>query len=159
MALIPVSFSIAGETQYARAFAALAREAADLREPLAEIGDSIIDTVGKQFQTEGAHGGARWAPLNPDYAAYKESVRPGRPLLVFDALMRQAALSRSALTVGPRSLVYEIRDEKAIHHQQGHGNLPQRKLVEIPGHVRREWDRSFVEWLNSIRRGPLWRAV
>lgn len=158
MPLQRVTFDIAGETQYARAFEAMEREADDLSEPLAEIGESVRLSVSEQFRTEGAHGlGSKWKPLNRDYAAWKERQVGPAPMLVFTGTMRDAMLSRSAITVTRRRMVYEPdAPDYAPAHQFGEGNLPQRKMVAIPLSVRRTWDRAFASWLNDLRRGPGW---
>ncbi len=156
MALVEISFDIDGDAQYVRAFELLAHEARDLREPLEEIAESLIQAVGRQFLTEGAAGGSRWRPLNPAYARWKDAHFPGRPLLVATGRMRAAALDkRRAVSVGAHRMVYEIHDPKAAYHQRGQGANPQRKLVELDLGVRRSWDRIVAEWVDGLRRGPL----
>lgn len=156
MPLQKISFSIAGEDQYIRGFEATAQEAEDLSEPLGKIGELLRLDVSEQFRTEGAVGaGGRWQPLNPTYEAWKRSEVGDEPILVFTGAMRSAAISKSAISVSPKQLVYEIDDPKAIHHQRGDGDLPVRKLVDLSLSQRRAWDRVFADWLNAIRRGPI----
>jgi hypothetical protein len=150
-----VTFDIAGENQYARAFEAGAREVTDMSEPLEEVGESLRLSVSEQFRTEGAHGlGSKWKPLNDSYARWKEQQVGPQPMLVFTGDMRDSMLDRQAITVTPQRMVYAPRHpDYAPRHQKGEGQLPQRKMVAVPMSVRRQWDRYFAEWLNGIRRG------
>lgn len=160
MALQKISFDLLGDKQYVRGFEAMASEVADLREPFEEIGEQLRLSVSEQFRTEGAHGaGGKWQALNPAYERWKRAEYGDQPILVATGKMRAAAISRDAITVTPRQLIYEIDDPKAIHHQRGDEPLPSnpaRKLVDLSLTDRRGWDRSFAEWLNRIRRGPIW---
>lgn len=151
MAYVRVGFDIAGDVQYSRAFDLYGKLASDLSEPLADIGDKLLQAVGDQFATEGAHGlGRRWQPLSQAYAAWKEQHYPGRPILVRTGDMRSAALSKGALSVSPRRLTYEVDSEYAIYHQEGRG-VPQRKIVALSNADRRDWDRVFAEYLAAER--------
>lgn len=151
-------FDIDGDVEYSRAFAAAADEVDDMSDPLREVGESLRLAVSEQFRTEGAAGlGSRWQPLNPDYAAWKQSQVGDQPILVFTGTMRDAMTDPRALIVGPRQLVYQPdHPDYAPRHQRGEG-VPERKMVALAETVRRSWDRIFATWLNDIRRGPLWR--
>jgi hypothetical protein len=156
MPLQRIHFDISGDVQYSRAFDRYAHEARDLSEPFDDIADQILAMVGEQFGTEGARTGARWRPLSAAYAIWKDREFPGKPMLVREGDMREAALTKAkAVRITDQHLVYEIHDEKAIYHQRGSGHLPQRKLVDLTLLDRRGWDRTFASWLNSLRRGPL----
>jgi hypothetical protein len=168
MTLVRIEIDVAGERQVSRAFEATAREAEDLSEPLHDVGGLILRQVGEQFLTEGAHGGSPWQRLSRAYDAWKEEHFPGRPLLVRTGAMRAAALSPQAISVGPRRLVYELDDTAgasymregeehdvgaiAYIHQKGKGHQRVRKILQLNPVARREIDRTFVEWLNAVRR-------
>jgi hypothetical protein len=159
VARVGVKFDVAGDVQYSRAFDAAAEEAKDLSEPLRSIGDSLLRAVHEQFRTEGAFGhGSKWKPLNPQYERWKREQVGDQPMLVFRGLMRLAMIAKAAVRIEPRRLVYEpdAPDYAAFHQDGDEGRgLPQRKMVELPMTERRQWDRYFAEWLNSIRRGRL----
>lgn len=159
MPLARLRFEVEGEVAYSRAFEAYERELRDMSEPLAEIGGLIIESVGEQFLTEGAHGGSRWEPLDPSYARFKQNHAPageGAPLLVFSGEMRGKALDRgSALTVTADRVVYEPDSDLAGYHHKGKGDLPARRIVNLTAADRREWDREIIDWLTSIRRGAI----
>lgn len=159
MPLQAIRFDIAGDVQYSRGFAAAAGEAADLREPLGKVGDSLLRSVGEQFRSEGTFGhGSRWKALSPEYEEWKRQQVGDEPMLVFSGAMRSAMMARAAVRVLPRRMTYEPdAPDYALRHQKGDegDGLPQRKMVELPETERRQWDRYFVEWLNSIRREKL----
>jgi hypothetical protein len=157
MPLQTVRFDVAGDVQYARAFEAAAHEAEDLTEPLEQVGDAVLRDVFEQFRTEGTFGhGSKWQELNPQYERWKREQVGDEPILVFKGTMREAMIARSSVHVSPRRMVYDPKAPKyALRHQQGKDGMPQRKMVEIPETDRRQWDRYFVEWLNSIRREKL----
>lgn len=149
-------FEVLGETQVARAFELSARDAADMSEPLTLIGEQLRISVSEQFTSEGAHGlGAKWHPLDPEYAKWKRAQVADEPILVFSGTMRDTLTSREAITVTPQRLVYrptgEHADVAAIH-QAGEGSVPQRKLVALTQDEKRQWERTFLEW---VRRDPL----
>lgn len=80
-------------------------------------------------------------------------------MLVQTGDMRAAALDRArAVQVTPQRMLYEIRDEKAVWHQRGAGDLPQRKLVDLTMPDRRGFDRILAHWVTGLRRGPLRRS-
>lgn len=157
--LVPVTISVDGEAEYARAFSMTARLAEDLREPLQEAGEALIRAVGRQFESEGsAELGQRWQRLSPAYAAWKEARYPGRPILVRTGKMRGAATNRAqALRITPRRLVYTVDSDYAIHHHRGEG-VPSRRFVVLSSAARREIDRAFASWIAGIYSGPMWRA-
>lgn len=152
-----VRFDVAGDVQYSRAFEAAAEEARDLSDPLGKVGDSVLSSVFEQFRTEGSFGsGGRWQPLSPGYERWKREQVGDEPILVFHGTMRAAMIARSAVHVTPRRMTYDPHaPDYALRHQQGEGDLPARKMVELPMSTRRDFDRFFADWLNSIRREKL----
>lgn len=108
----------------------------------------------RQFETEGEFGGTRWAPLSPAYRAYKQRVRPGKTLLVFDGDLRRAA-SRPSRSQTPTSLSLTIDDPKAVYHQEGTGRMPARPIVfgdPLPAEARRELDALADRYVADLLR-------
>ncbi len=97
------------------------------------VGDAIADAMTQQFQTEGvALTGTPWAPLKPDYLAWK--IRKG-----FDPRrLHQTGEMRRSLTSRPMAIeeyrpfsaTFGTDDDKAAFHQNGTANMPQRKIIE-----------------------------
>ncbi len=160
--MLTVSFNVAGEGQYIRAFEAYEHELRDLSEPFEDVADHLKRVVGEQFGLEGAHGlGSKWRPLSPGYEAWKDEHYPGRPLLVRTGAMRAAYLVHGTRELTHDRLVWGVTDqlddeddriaEYATAHQTGRGVVPQRKIIALNTQDRRGLDRVFVEWLNGLR--------
>jgi hypothetical protein len=161
--VLTVTFDVAGEQQYVRAFEAFDEELRDLRDPLGDVADHLRDVVGEQFETEGMHGlGSKWTPLNPGYDKWKRQHYPGAPMLVRSGAMREAFLVDGTRELTSDRLLWGITDqtndegerigEYARAHQTGRGVVPQRKIVALGSMDRRQIDRIFVEWLHRVRR-------
>lgn len=160
--MLKITFGIAGETQYARRFDALASEMDDLSDPLAEVRDRLVQTVGQQFQDEGSHGTAGgWDALSDAYARWKADAFPGRPMLVLSGAMRQAFLVDGTIELTARRLVWGVDDQvdqdgvaivdRALAHQQGQGPMPERKIVALREDDQRAFDRAFVNHIQHLR--------
>lgn len=164
MPLQNLSLSVAGEMQLARGFDVLAADARDLRDPLQETHDYLRRVIGDQFESEGAHGGSRWQDLSTGYAEQKaEEWGDGLPILVASGDMRAAWLARQPVELTSHRLVMGPApgatnregvpiDEYALAHQQGQGNMPQRKIVNLTTGDKRGIDRIFVEFFSSRTR-------
>lgn len=160
--MLRVGFSIAGEQQYARGFAAMADEMRDLREPLERVAERLVQTVGQQFQDEGSHGTSKWEPLNEAYDTWKQDAYPGRPMLVRSGAMRAAFLVDGTRELTASRLVWGVDDQTnddgeriadyAMAHQAGRGRVPQRKIVALREDDKRAVDRMFVEHIQYLRR-------
>jgi hypothetical protein len=161
MAFVRMRLEVMGEVQVSRAFQTFGHEARDMSDPLGRIGDKLLGAVGDQFRTQGARTGAKWVPLNPAYAIWKDAQVGSEPMLVFHQWMRDTLTSKSAITVSSHQLVYRPvgkHDDVAAWHQAGSGHLPQRKLVDLTEIDKRGFERIFADWLNDLRRGPLWTS-
>lgn len=155
--LVPLRFDIAGDVQVSRMFQATSEAAQDLSEPFQLIGGLILQTVARQFGTEGANGlGTRWTALSEPYATWKARHYPGKPILEATGDMRRSMTSPDAVHVERDRLLYEPDDPKAIHHQRGDGNLPARQIVALTGLERRQWDRVLLTWLRHAEGRATW---
>lgn len=156
--LTRVTMKIAGETQIARAFDALADDARDLRKPLQRTHEHLRGVIGQQFLSEGGHSGHQWQRLSDTYAARKASDHgDGLPILVASDKLRAAWLARAPLELSPHRLVMgppagSEEEVKSIAHQTGAGHLPVRKIVDLTLDDRREVDRIFVSYLSAQAR-------
>jgi hypothetical protein len=156
--VLRLRLTIAGETQVARAFDVLARDAQDLRDPLAETHDHLRRVVGEQFASEGSHGGQRWQDLTPAYAERKaQHYGDGRPILVASGDLRAAWLARQPLELSAHRLVMGPREgseeeTRSVAHQTGAGHMPQRKIVNLTLGDRRGIDRIFAEHFSAVIR-------
>lgn len=86
------------------------------------------------FSANGLPSGAAWAPLSPDYRAWKALHFPGAPKMIrsgalFNSLVNLAGPEN---TIGPKSAEFGTNVEYAKFHQYGTTRMPQRKLVFDP---------------------------
>lgn len=163
MALQRITFDFAGERQLSRAFNVLERDARDLREPLGRTADHLVDVVGEQFGSEGAHGlGGRWQDLSPDYQRQKADRYPGMPILVATGEMRRAFLVHGTRQLTSTRLVWgpaegSEEEQRALAHQSGKGSVPQRKIVALTTADKRGIDRIFAEYFSAKTRSLVGR--
>lgn len=54
----------------------------------ADVGEYLLIAHEARFGQQQSPEGEPWAPLSPRYAARKAKARPGKPLLVYDNLLR-----------------------------------------------------------------------
>lgn len=167
MAWVKLHFDVQGEAQYSRALELYDDELADLREPLGQARDVIVDSVKEQFASQGAHGGGRWEPLNPAYAAYRRQHFPEAGTILrrtdklYNALVyggtRQLTAHRLEYGIDPAFRYRPSEGGESVadvgrFHQAGSGHLPQRKILALTSLERRQLDRVFVEWVQARRR-------
>lgn len=98
------------------------------------VGDVIADGLSRQFDSQGVHlGGARWAPLNPAYLAWK--IRKGfDPRILHQTGDMRASLTSRPMAVeeyAPMSARFGTDDRKAPFHQSGTTFMPARPIINV----------------------------
>jgi hypothetical protein len=86
----------------------------DLRPFWPKVVPLFIRWMAAQFESQGTWGGAHWAPLSPDYLAWKMQHYPGKPILQATGDLRQAA-SRPLRRATPLTLELLIDDSMYLH--------------------------------------------
>lgn len=119
---------IEGLTDGERDAARLAVMLSDLRPWWPLLVPMFVGWMREQFDTEGAFGGASWAPLSPNYAAYKAQRYPGKGILIAEGDLRRSA-SNPTREMRPLSLTLIIDSEVAGFHQEGTDSMPARPLL------------------------------
>jgi hypothetical protein len=164
---VPVTISMNdGTAVYSRGFDMLSSEARDMSIPLSQVGQRLVEGVGRQFATEGAWSGNPWDALSDKYAKWKEQKVPGLPKLVGvratgdrgtrpqtyerSGQMLRDLTALSAVTVGPRRMAYIPSSDIAGYHEFGTDRMPARPPVEVPLGELREYDRTFIRWMNGL---------
>jgi hypothetical protein len=167
---VPVTVSMSGEVMYERGFDMLQKEAEDMTVPLSAIGSRVLEGVGKQMESEGAWAGVEWERLSEDYSEWKEYHVPGLPKLVGikpmgqvmpgqrttlreyerSGKMKAELLNPAGVHVTRKSMIYQPMSDIAGYHEFGTERMPARPPVAFPLTELREWDRTFVRWMNGI---------
>lgn len=119
---------VEGLTEEERRAARLGAMLSDFRPWWPMLVPLFIGWMREQFETEGAFGGEPWAPLSPDYAAWKAEHYPGKGILIAEGDLRKAASNPTRIML-PMELILEIRDPKAGYHQEGTASMPKRPLI------------------------------
>jgi hypothetical protein len=163
--MLEVRIGIGEADQYARRFEVYGDDARNLREPLGEIRDRIVESVGEQFMSEGAHGGTPWEALSEPYGTLKEEAFPGRPILVRGGAMRRKLLAppdKGTIILTDSHLVWGIAegatdaegnriDVRAAAHQTGGGVVPRRPWLALTHADRRNFDRILVRHMDAMK--------
>ena len=132
-------------------------------EAIADFGRFVFPKLGPameraeqaQFDAEGEGpvSGA-WAALSPSYAAWKEGVRPGMPILQFDGALRAALTTAAAANAhrewtaanfvfGTAGLPY------ASFHQTGTSRMKPRPPFDFGSAFEEEMERVTMEGLRE----------
>jgi hypothetical protein len=99
----------------------------DMTPPIREFGDFLVRFhIPYQYSSLGSP--AKWPPLSPKYKRYKERVRPGAPLLVFNGTMK-AGFGYDVR--GRGDLFIRNTQEYARYHQTGTRKMPARKWLQL----------------------------
>lgn len=79
-----------------------------------EATDGILWNMIQELDPDGVP----WAPLDPTYAAEKAIARPGKPMAVYDTIMRTVAQLEGRHAVGPdlATQSYGTGDPVALYH-------------------------------------------
>lgn len=99
-----------------------------------KMADHFANMNREQFGTQGRRYGSGWSPLSPKYGAWKAKVRPGKPILEFDGLLRESLTQRpfGVDEVTGKGMVVGTGVPYARYHQNGTENMPARELLAKP---------------------------
>jgi phage gpG-like protein len=120
------------------------------------IANAIHGLFEKQFATEGAYGGEKWAPLAARTKRWRaQNHRTGMPVLQFTRELWGSLVKRSS-PLGYRvatdeSLLMGSSVRYADEHQLGTARMPARKIVPdvIPEADQQEWAQLVVQHLEG----------
>lgn len=133
----------------------------DLRPVWGDLHTIFMEFMKRVFATEGAHGGQRWAPLSPAYAAWKRRHYGDLPILhlrgTLSKSFTEAAAEGHVYRTGPAFMEAGSSVRYARAHQWGYAqrNLPARPIIR--GFTKAEGERAadavLAYLLKSMRRG------
>lgn len=117
---------------------------------LQRIAMRIEGEIEKQFATEGAHAGSKWAPLAKTTLARKKAL--GFPS---DILVATGDLKRSwrkggignIFDVTPDMVRVGSLDKKTKFHQKGTSKMPARPMAVLTPQFRREAVKRMQWWI------------
>ena len=136
------------EAQFSRAFSRFGDNITDFTKPFERIADNFYEGEREIFGSGGGAAGG-WAPLSPQYAAWKSLHYPGRPILQRTGAMMESFTGKSGpfsrFSLAPKRLEMGADDPKAGYHQKGGGNLPKREVVKLKEQQKREWMKYVHE--------------
>lgn len=93
-----------------------------------------------------------WAPLDPDYFAWKKVRFPGAPTLVQTGrLFRSLGTDNVAMNVRKDEAVIGTNLRYAKFHQYGTSKMPKRKVVFEPKGFADEFGRKVLQWVTKGR--------
>lgn len=169
----PIGASITVDSQEAdHLLTSIGQRAADLRPFFHDFLDpEVTEFFEKQFESQGAHGGAKWAPIKPLTVALRS--RPGHgfrgptAILVDTDQMRREFVHAGGLglrVIKPKEYRRGVTSGPAQFHQEGWTarsifgiprkvtvKVPARPIVpkEIPRSILSAWEagyKRFLEW-------------
>lgn len=116
-------------------FAELGARMEDMEPVLYFFGQYLVEEhIPMQFRRRGFP--ARWAPLSPEYAAWKAKHYPGKPILVRSGAMK-AGFSWEAKKRSMR-VINRVRAGQGrgstprwVYHQDGTATMPARRMLQI----------------------------
>jgi phage gpG-like protein len=141
--------SVLGEDVISRTMLRFEKAAEDARPAFRTIAHLLERAALQRFESEGAYGGEKWAPLAPSTVARKGA---GKGILVDSGRLRASLTQETAADSIRVLLPQEMRWGSTVpygkFHQSGTSRMPQRRVVKLPEQVKRaivrELQRSMV---------------
>lgn len=139
-----VTFDAIGQDAVLARLKRMRERASDLRPAWRRVGDLIARYQRVRFRTEGAFPGTpRWAPLTPEYAAWKLATYGPKPILQREGDLIRSLTSRpmDIERYGPRSAEYGTSVPYAHWHQTGTSRMVARPPLATSPALAREIGR------------------
>lgn len=114
------------------------------------LADQVAKSNKEQFDKRGAHYGALWAPLSPNYADWKSKAYPGQPIMVRTGDLRSSLTERpfGVEEVTSSRMVVGTGLSYASFHQNGTPYMPARPLVGYhPRKDRKRFSSVLHDWV------------
>ena len=122
---IEIDIREAGAIQ--KALNRISRAGQNLRDPLSDIGEHLLNSHRKRWGLKQSPDGAPWEPLSELYAARKRQKRPAAVILVYDDVLHgtlRYQIRGNALELGTDRLY-------GATHQFGRDNVPARPFLGL----------------------------
>jgi hypothetical protein len=133
--MVGIRWSVWGDDVIERDLLRFEERTIDPRPAFIAIHEDMTDHIREHFDTEGAHGGARWKPLKEETILAKQAA--GLPPAILHATL---ALRDSLIDMEGDNHIFEAdsdgftfgsSDPKGRFHQEGTVNMPQRRPINF----------------------------
>lgn len=148
---VRLHFEFYGDEQIDRTLERFGHAVSDMRPAWEAMAERFTRAERRLFATEGRSAGDGWAPLSPDYAAWKARHYPGKTIL------RRTDELFTSLTDGPAIRIIEpdfaVLGSDVAHgryHQRGDG-VQRRRPVSLDEAERAEWARIAQRFIVTGR--------
>jgi len=128
-----LKWEVEGVTELSRRLNFLDSELKDFTPAFRKSASQLKSFVsGEVFDSEGAVYGAKWAPLNPAYEAFKQSKYPGKGILERTGKMRKSFKTQHSADF---AVVYNGAKYFGYHQSRAARNtrLPRRVMLKLDG--------------------------
>jgi phage gpG-like protein len=149
--LVVITIETLGDERFIRAFNRVGEEVKDFSEPFETIYQDFAALEERRFLAQGWPP-AHWAPLSPEYAAWKQRHFPGRPILVLSGRMRAAFGNVDGSSFDALKEIFETHATFGtvlpypIYHQTGTSKMPARRPVHLEEEDKRRWALIIQRW-------------
>jgi phage gpG-like protein len=143
-----VSYEVDNDNRFKSALEQAIKSVDNLRFAMGEISRDIYKTTKQNFILKGY---GQYPALSPKYAKYKNMVRPGKPILVFDGHLRDSVTafgnSDSVRAIGKNSLIQGTNVGYARYIQEGTKKMPARKYLFIDDAQELRFERILADYV------------
>lgn len=142
-----LQLEVLGEEIISRRLLRFAHRVQDARPAFRKIAVMLDQAKERQFATEGAYGGEKWAPLADSTLRSKPS---GLPILVRTGALKGSFKARRVL---PQVLEWGSDVPYGVYHMHGTSRMPARPPLKLPEGLKRsivrELQRTIIEEMRS----------
>ena len=127
MAGVNLQIDLYGADAIQKALNRIAQAGRNLREPLGDMGEHLLNTHRERWVLEKSPDGIPWEPLSERYAARKRRKRPAAGMLVYDDLLE------GTLRYQIRGNALELGTNRpyGATHQFGRDGIPARPFLGL----------------------------
>lgn len=144
-----MTFEVDGDDDLILRLAGIRSRALDLRPAWPSVADAFADQEQRVFATQGAYPGPSWAPLDPQYAAWKAANGFSPRILVRTGRLRDSVTVRPLAVEDFHEQYADLGTDVpyARYHQDGTGAMPQRKFVHYTEELSNDVDRILSRYI------------
>lgn len=133
----------------------------DMREPFEDVLHFVRAFEAEVFASEGDIIGG-WAPLDMEYQAYKERVRPGKSKLKFNDHLWLTAITAGQAHMNSMSYIVRAENKRGFDygeaHMEGTERMPPRPWFAWTVEHDAYMEFAFSRWLDELRTANMRRG-